>query len=451
MRLLAGFATLLALAACGGGAGQSSMVDNRVVSAAVASLKFLPYQNGTNQLGHVSFIYAKDLDADGIDEILFVGFAPQPNSPSRYSNTNIQILGWRNGQFANLTAQWLPNNDHQVQGVGDVCFGDFNGDGKIDVFLSAYTDMNHAVHPYALMNNGTHFTKVTFDPKTWMHGVVCKDVNNDGYDDVLVAGYSNLHYYLGSTNGLNAVQSTSMIAGSGIAVGDFLNTGSQQAVIVDTGIGFYNTNFDTGQDTKLYLLSTPADKSRVDFEFFAALPAPRLDNQFADLSKPNSSHDIRVIATDFDRDGKLDLVIFSYRFYASDMPALHRSEIQFLSNQGHGVFKDVTDTIRLGYDSTTVMGYYPQVGDFNNDGLVDIFVSAPSAIDNVKGTTLLRQNQQGKFVASATTKLAQLVGQREQALIVNGPDNKKFLLVEKSWQQDGWSRVELYDFDTELR
>ena len=136
-------------------------------------------------------MYARDINNDGVDEVFFVAFAVQRNTLATYGSTSVHIFGWENNVFKEITSTWLPGISNQVEGVGDLVFGDFDGDGKIDVFLSAYTDMNFDVNAYALVNTGSSFTKVSLGPGRWQHGVASTDVNRDGFDVVIVAGYSS--------------------------------------------------------------------------------------------------------------------------------------------------------------------------------------------------------------------------------------------------------------------
>ena len=260
------------LIACGGGGGGASTGANtssNIIQATTflgtktSAGSFTYYRDGSTS-NPVSYIFAKDINNDGVDEVFFVAFETQPNTQANYSNTSIHIFGWENSVFKEITSTWLPGTSNQVEGVGDLVFGDFNGDGKIDVFLSAYTDMDVDVNAYALMNTGSSFTKVSLGLARWQHGVASADVNRDGFDDVIVAGYANFPQYMGSATGL--VQYSGMIGSSGVAVGDFLGTGTAQAVFVDA-----STN--GGADSFIYTMTINNVSKQITFTKTVTLPA----------------------------------------------------------------------------------------------------------------------------------------------------------------------------------
>jgi hypothetical protein len=386
------------------------------------------YYGDGSRSNPVSYIFSKDINRDGIDEVFFVSFETQPNTPQNYSNTSVHIFGWKNNLFQEITGQWLPGSTNLVEGVGDVAFGDFNGDGQTDVFLSAYTDMVHPVNAYQLINRGTYFEKVSLGLQTWMHAVASADINQDGFDDVLAAGYSSFPQYLGSSKGL--VKYQGMVGSSGLALGDFLGNGTISAIYVDAGSG--------SVDTFLYRIDINSSNQSIGLQKIATLPGPRLVTLGLETNTA-SSHDIRARPIDFNGDGLLDVLVFSYLAdYSKTLQQNdHKSEIQFLLNNGQGRFTDVTDQYRINYDVKGYVGYYPQVIDFNLDGLPDIFSSNPDWMPSYNSTTLLLQQQTGKFVdthrdlfrANVTTN------NLSQSIIATGPDNTKYLVSEGKWDR----------------
>lgn len=378
---------------------------------------FSYYRDGS-QSNPVSYMYAHDINNDGVDEVVLVAFETQPNTPAKYSNTSVHIFGWSQNRFQEVTSQWLPGSSNQVEGVGDVAFGDFNGDGREDMFLSAYTDMDHPVNAYALYNTGSSFNKVSLGSQTWQHSVRSYDINHDGYADVIPTGYADMPRYLGSANGLTKY--SGFTGGSGLAIGDFMNNGTASVIFVDAGTGLNDTYLDA------FDFSTPG---MVNTRRISQLPGPRLES----IAPTAGSHDIRAVPMDFNDDGLLDVIVIGYGF-GLDATAKHRSEIQFLQNKGSGVFEDVTSTTRLGFDVSGYVGYTPQLVDVNQDGLLDLFLSMPDWLPSYNSTTLLSQQPDHTFVDTARSILTRNIESGGgQGLIVQGPNNTNYLVTEGAW------------------
>jgi hypothetical protein len=352
--------------------------------------------------------------------VLFVAFETQPNTPSQYSNTSVHLFGWQGNTFQEITQQWLPGVANQVEGVGDVAFGDFNGDGRQDIFLSGYTDMEHPVNAYVLYNTGSGFNKVSMGLQTWQHSVRSYDINQDGYDDVIPVGYADMPRYMGTAQGL--VKYQGFTGGSGLALGDFMNNGKASVIFVDAGQGLndtylYNFNFSTPGSVSVQLVSQ--------------LPGPRLES----VAPTTSSHDIRAVPFDFNDDGLLDVVVIGYGFGQSDT-ATHRSEVQFLLNKGQGVFEDVTSTYRIGFDVGGGVGYTPQLVDVNQDGRLDLFLSMPDWLPRYNSTSLLLQQQDHTFVDSARVLLNTAIANGGgQGVLAKGPNNTFYLVTEGAWDR----------------
>ena len=430
---------LCCLASCGGGGGgPAGNGAVGILGAGTQAGSFSYYRDGSLS-NPVSYLYAQDVDGDGLDEVFMVAFETQPNTPANYSATGVRVFGWKNGLFQDLSAQWLPQGQDQVGGVGDVAFGDFDGDGRTDVFLSAYTDMDHPVAAYALMNRGGVFQRLALGPQTWQHAVSAADVNGDGYTDVFVAGYSGFPQYMGSAAGLVSYQG--MMGSSGLALGDLLGNGQVQVVFVDAD---GQSNGASGaKDTALYSIVLNNANQTVGFNLVAALPAPRLA---AREDAQHSSHDIRARSVEFDGDGKLDVVVFSYFFLSAgqDAESAYRSEVQFLRNKGNGVFEDVTGAVRVGYDTSGYVGYVPVFRDFNGDGLLDLFSSQPDFFGSGrhKSTSLLMQRADKTFIDTAKSDFSAVIASGGgQAVMAKGPAGKWFLVKEGAWQRDSQTRV----------
>jgi len=434
MKLVASIGLSAVLTACGSGGldgtgtkYSDSTTNNSILGAVLTTQQFTYYSNSTTN-NPVSFIHVHDLDGDGVEEVLFAAFQSQPTSLISYNNTSVHIFGWKQGAFQDITSQWLPNGSNKVQGIGDVCFGDFNGDGRVDVFLSAYTDMPLYVNAHVLINQGKHFVKEVLSPQIWQHGVACGDINGDGFDDVVAVGWSSMPTYLGSKSGLNEYSGN--IVASGVAIGDFLGDGTKQVVTTDDGQSPY--------DTVLYKTRVDHSTKMVTFVKSSILPPSAMDIA---LGKP-VSHDIRIRSVDFDNDGRQDVITFGYRYDAMDGD-IYRSEIRFHKNLGNLQFVDVTDAIRKGYNTHSMVGYTPQIKDFDGNGRVDIFVSQPDWYSfGHRGTSLLMQNAMGHFVDTEKSTFNRAIASGGgQAALVWGPNRQLFVVKESAWARDGWTTI----------
>lgn len=117
----------------------------------------------------ISSFQVKDITGDGIKDVLVM-------YPALQEYFGI-LAGMRNGSYGTEQIHAKPVN------YGRSSIADFNKDGWPDLVLSSYWDNGIRVYygdPSGQFNTGTYFA-------TGVHGreVVCADINNDGYDDIV--------------------------------------------------------------------------------------------------------------------------------------------------------------------------------------------------------------------------------------------------------------------------
>jgi hypothetical protein len=262
-----------------------------------------------------------DYDQDGLLDVLFVngGKTPlyQPSQPVQ--NRLYRSAG--NGHFLDVTKfSGLASN--RGYGMG-VAVGDFDNDGYPDIFLSGFG----ASGLYHNNKNGT-FSDVTLKAGVenrgkWATSSAWLDFDNDGFLDLLVCNYLDYDYdrniYCGE-------------AGPGYRMYCHpKNYGGVYPVL------FRNQHDSTFREVT-------ADAGLQTYKAKA----------------------LGVVAADFNNDGWADV------FIANDSVR----NLLYM-NKGKGVFEDVSLSSGTGYseDGVPEAGMGVDAGDFNRDGLLDLFIT----------------------------------------------------------------------------
>jgi hypothetical protein len=225
-----------------------------------------------------------------------------------------------------------------------VVTGDFNGDGKTDIVVTAQDGVYEA---YILLNNGdgTFAAPVGLGPQKLGTAIIAADFNGDGRLDLAVAqggccATNSIDVFLGNGNGTFANPVSYAIGleppngvGPFLAAGNVLGHGKLSLVM-------------TGTD--------PSSGAQVN-----ALLAGNGDGTF--IGEPiKFGHGGNALALgDMNNDGITDVVVVNYVYGSLDV----------LLSQGDGAFEDAGEY--LGFPDPTGVA----VGDFNNDGVLDVAVS----------------------------------------------------------------------------
>jgi hypothetical protein len=253
-------------------------------------------------------MYSENLTSNG-QSLITAGRSGTTNGGS-YPTYNINVFDWENGSLVNKTSQWFSGNDNVVLGTEpSVKFGDLNGDGKKDMFVSPNTDNGANIGSgWLFLNNGSSFTRVNLGLNVNGHDSAIYDINRDGVDDIFVTGS---RVVFGSRTNNFSVHTVSGrdyggTAGS-VAIADFVGNNTSSVILTD------QAGFQTG-GTRLYSWAmTDGGRPTLDFELtkISTLPSSRFFlPKWADKGF-SGSHDYRALAFDFDNSGKTSAVIFS--------------------------------------------------------------------------------------------------------------------------------------------
>lgn len=401
-----------------------------------------------------SAMYAENLTANG-QSLITAGRSGTTNGGS-YPTYNLNVFDWENGQLVNRTSRWFTGTDNVILGTEpSVKFGDLNGDGKRDMFVSPNTDNGGITGSgWLFLNNGSTFTRVDLGLNVNGHDSAIYDINRDGVDDIFVTG-SRVVFGSRTNNFTTHTVSGRDYGGTAgsVAIADFMGNNTSTVILTD------QNSFQAG-GTRLYSWAmTDGGRPTLDFELnkISTLPASRFFlPKWADQGF-SGSHDYRSLAFDFDNSGLTSAVIFSRPVMANGTwPDF--SEIQFLKNRGGGSFVDVTDTTLVGYDTRTSANYNPKLVDVNSDGLTDIVLAA-TGWGSTTGAQVLIHTKEQKYVASYAAVIDAFVGQSlalEKAInasaqggangivFVKGPDDSMYLATAISYSGGGTQQKAIY-------
>lgn len=215
-------------------------------------------------------------------------------------------------RFTDVAQQWgVADVSDNTCAASDAIFGDINNDGREDLFIACYG------HHKLFRNDGDHFTDITASSGLREYSnastAIFLDYNNDGLLDILIGNY------FGNVD---------------------LWNGREQHILPDN-------LFHAGNGGRPLLYRNNGDGT-----FTEVAAAAGLNYRAWTLD---------IGAGDIDNDGKQDLYIAND--YGPD---------RVYRNNGDGTFSDITESA-IGTDSASGMNV--EFGDYNNDGLLDIFVT----------------------------------------------------------------------------
>src|ERR1700741_4329872 len=319
-----------------------------------------------------------DYDNDGWLDIFLVNGTRLEGFPPGQAPTNRLFKNNRDGTFTDVTAK--AGLAHSGWGQG-VCIGDYDNDGNDDLFVTYY-GKNVLYH-----NNGDGtFTDVSekagvAGAKTrWGSGCAFVDYDRDGRLDLFVANYIDMDLATAPVpeSGPCLYKGVMVACGPpGLNGGKnilYRNNGNctftdvtEQAGVLDAngtyGLGVLTADFDNDGWPDIYV----ANDSTA-----SALYQNKKNGKFVDIAmeagcalsadgKPQAG--MGVSAADYDMDGNLDIVKTNF---AGDPPSLYR-------NLGGAAFEDATFPAGLG-KHTQYLGWGCGFFDFDKDGWPDILI-----------------------------------------------------------------------------
>ena len=319
-----------------------------------------------------------DYDDDDWLDIFLVNGTRLEGFPSGQEPVNHLFKNNRDGTFTDVTAK--AGLLHSGWGQG-VCIGDYDNDGYDDLFV-AYFGKNVLYH-----NNGNGtFTDVTVkagvggNGKRWNTGCAFVDYDRDGKLDLFVANYIDLDLATAPVpeSGPCLYKGVVVACGPpGLNGGKnllFHNNGdgtftdvSQDAGILQAngtyGLGVLTGDFDNDGWPDIYVANDSTASALYQNQKNGKFKDIALDAGCALSADGKPQAGMGVSAADYDLDGNLDIVKTNF---AGDTPSLYH-------NLGGALFEDTTFQAGLG-KHTQYLGWGCGFFDFDNNGWADILL-----------------------------------------------------------------------------
>ena len=424
---------------------------------------FNPYSSNSAEANISQQYIVPNLTGDGGQDMIIAGRQTQPATAATWTNSAIQLFDWQGGKFVNDTAKWFPGGINSILGTDPtVQFADFFHSGRTDMLVAPSTDMNYygpngsQVLLYTNKGNQFGLTTIQLPTNIWAHGATIADLTGSGYQDVIIPDYglsttllmnNHVNGFTAYTNAVNAPGNDLYTGGSSAAAADFMGNGSTQIVMSDNACHAHvvcNTS-----STIMYSWSIDPTTKLASFGFIKELPVPIFDQaQYASLGV--ASHNYLIINKDFLGNGIQDLIVFSQ----PGIPTIKMSAIQFLQNDGHGNFTDVTNTMLVGYNMNTYGTYHPQFINLGNGQESMIVSGADYSGTNNSTQILIKQSASGPYVAafqnlisnfaSEANLIANSQNNSNQVAVVKDPSNNLYLVTTLQYQASGRQMMSTY-------
>ena len=398
--------SITVLAACGGGGGiSSSVTDNSslnglstsdsttqigpttVTSEVVALTPVMTYSN-ERKVGQVFNAEVVDINGDQLEDVILTGWSVDWVNSTRNSFVDLKILIQQpNGTLVDKSADFFELGQNSIHGAQRILVEDFDGDGRLDIFVGGFQDQpSHQAPSVMFWNDGGKFSRSDFKEIVWAHGVCSADVFSSGRKDIILGGSDGHQYTIYRNNGSRKFSVDRTLTGLSVA-----SAGSCSAYRdpITKNLAIISTNMVGGHSHSGHIMVFDQGLKHLRTTYL-----PKSE----EVDGWNLVHDmINIVKYDMNNDGFLDLIITDNGDFRLNQPV---GRFVALINQGDFNFVDRTSTYFPSQSNAYIFGYYTRFLTINSKP--HLFVGNPA----VQSITSLWEFDGQRFNALLTDAFA---------------------------------------------
>ncbi|MCD6556455.1 MAG: VCBS repeat-containing protein, partial [Bacteroidales bacterium] len=249
-------------------------------------------------------------------------------------------------------------------------FGDFDGDGDLDLYLSGYDDSYTVSGGVYVYDNGTYTLSATANvPPVYMGSADWGDIDGDNDLDIVILGQDPSY-----------TDTTEVFRNNGD--GTFTNLSAGLPSAEQGEVRFADIDGDNDLDITLTGIGA-ADRIT---KFFTNDGAGNF-TEMTSLNLPGMNMG-RIKWADYDNDADLDFVLSGFDDGTGGSNTFY-SEIY--TNNGNGTFSVSGISLHQGWLGDS------EWGDYNGDGNIDLIISGAGGDGSERFTLLYKNNGDGTF------------------------------------------------------
>jgi len=299
-----------------------------------------------------------------LEDVILTGWAIDRQSTTRNSLVDLKILTQQtDGTLVDKSAELFTKGENSIYGAQRILVEDFDGDGRLDIFLGGFQDQPSYHAPSVLFwNDGTKFSRTDFKEMVWAHAVCSADVFSSGRKDIILGGSDGYPYTMYRNRGNRVFTVERTLTGMSVA-----SAGSCAAFRdpLTKNLAIVSTNMVGGASHSGHVMIFDQNMKYLRTVFLPQSEEPDGWKLVHDM--------INIVKYDLNSDGLLDLIITDNGDFRLNKPV---GRFVALINTGDFNFIDKTSTYFPTQTREYIFGYYSRFITINSKP--HLFVGNPA-------------------------------------------------------------------------